>query len=72
MTYKVHTSVELVTSPVLTDLSSGFEIDGSGIFGVTGRRFLIIDNLLQFFMTPFSSTIVSLNTILCHGQLAEK
>jgi len=35
MTYKVHTSVELVTSPVLTDLSSGFEIDGSGIFGVT-------------------------------------
>ena len=35
MTYKVHTSVELVTSPVLTDLSSGFEIDGSVIFGVT-------------------------------------
>ena len=34
-TYKDHSPVELMTSPVLTDLSSGFEIDGSGVLGGT-------------------------------------
>ena len=33
--YKDHSPVELTTSPVLTDLFSGFKIDGSGILGVT-------------------------------------
>ena len=54
-----------MTSPVLTDLSSGFEIDGSGILGGTlGDSWLSITFtvVIAEFEPPLSSIIVSLNT----------